>query len=41
MPAPDKYGYPLSMALSNAYGQGAKLPKLRNKPCLEATLGVS
>ncbi|CAJ1396150.1 unnamed protein product [Effrenium voratum] len=40
VPSPDKYGYPLSVALSNAYGKGKKLPKLRNSPCLEETLGV-
>mmetsp|Transcript_55144 Transcript_55144/g.87548 ORF Transcript_55144/g.87548 Transcript_55144/m.87548 type:complete len:98 (-) Transcript_55144:287-580(-) len=41
VPAPDKYGYPLSMALSHAYGKGSNLPKLRKAPCLEETLGVS
>mgnify|MGYP002803385180 FL=1 len=41
VPSPDKYGYPLSMALSHAYGKGSELPKLRKSPCLEASLGVS
>ncbi|CAK9113975.1 unnamed protein product [Durusdinium trenchii] len=41
VPAPDKYGYPLSVALSAAYGKGSKLPTLRKSPCMEATLGVS
>eukprot|EP00439_Symbiodinium_sp_Y106_P023602 s253_g2.t2 len=39
VPAKDKYGYPLSKALKNAYGKGSAGPVLRNAPQVSLTTG--